>query len=136
MKYDFTTKQYVYTRVNGSEYRYEDEFPSIVQSFWTNDPVIWDLEKKITWDELAPSLQELIIRKLKFSDFGTVFQNRVLTIEANIANLDNRLTIEIDDRRNGDELLQNQIDSLKARMTSAESRLTVLENRMDEAEYG
>ncbi len=31
MKYDFTTNEYVYTRVNGSEYRYEDHFPAIVK---------------------------------------------------------------------------------------------------------
>ena len=125
MKYDFTTNEYVYTRVNGSEYRCKDDFPSIVQSFWTNDPVEWDLEKKVTWDELAPSLQELMIRKMKFSDFDTIFQNRIIKIEGDIVTLNNNLDVEINTRQLGDQLLQNQIDDLKRRMTAAEARLTV-----------
>ena len=134
MKYDFTTNEYVYTRVNGSTYRCLDSFPTIVQPMWTNNPNEWDLEKKITWDEIAPSLQELIIRKLKFSDLDNPLQTRIITMENNISTNAANILVEKNARINADQLLQNQVDSLKSRMSSAESRLTVLEDRMDEAE--
>jgi len=134
MRYDFSTNEYVLNRVDGSEYRWDDLFPGIVQDFWTNDPTIWDLENKVTWDEIAPSLQELIIRKIRFNDLHKSLQDRIIDDETNIAANTNAINNEINTRIAKDKILQDQVDDLKRRMTAAEKRITDLEARMDEAE--
>ena len=72
---------YLYTRLDGSQYEIEDPFPSLTSAYWKNTDINWDPEDKVTWDELAPSLQELIIRKIKWEDLHITLQKRWTELE-------------------------------------------------------
>ena len=70
-------EMYLYTRLDGSVYEIEDPFPTLTETYWKNTDINWDPEDKITWDELAVSLQELMIRKIKWEDLHSTLQTRI-----------------------------------------------------------
>ena len=74
-------QMYLYTRLDGSQYEVEDPFPDLTENYWKNTEINWDPEDKVTWDELAPSLQELIIRKIKWEDLHSTLQHRWTELE-------------------------------------------------------
>lgn len=134
MKYDSTTNEYIYTRVNGTEYRIKDPFPAITSTYWgQNEP--WNLEHKITWDEIAPSLQELIIYHIslvEWENLGPVLQARILADEETIKQNKESIKDEITDRIAADSDLQDQITTLSVTLTNTanalSARVTACEN--------
>ena len=137
MRYDTGSKQYEYTRIDGSVYKVEDPFPTITSTYWGSISQ-WNPEDKITWDEISPSLQELILRKIKFSDLHITLQNRILWIEselvrleAKIDDVDRRLHIEINNRIKQDEILQDQLDDHEDRIRELELRMANAEEEIE-----
>ena len=129
MKWDGT--DYIYTRVDGTEYRMKDPFPSLTRKYWNlNTP--WNLEQKITWDEIAPSLQELILvcRYIEWEDLGPELQERILKDEADILTNTEAITNEVSDREDAISDLQEQLNTLITNVTSMTNRMTSIETTM------
>lgn len=127
MKWDGT--DYIYTRVDGTEYRMKDPFPSLTKKYWNlNTP--WNLEQKITWDEIAPSLQELILvcRYIEWEDLGPNLQGILTGYQNGIQDNTNTINNEIDDRIEADEYLQEQITNLLEQVSAITNRITNVES--------
>ena len=141
MKYDFSANEYIYTRVNGTEYRLKDPFPSITSTYWgKNDP--WNLEHKISWDEISPSLQELILvhrDDIEWENLGPLLQARILSDEQSIKDNTKSINDEIADRKSADRVIQtnltaltNKVDNtLIPKLTELEGDISKLENTIN-----
>lgn len=127
MKWDGTN--YIYTRVDGTEYKMKDPFPSLTKKYWNlNSP--WNLEQKITWDEIAPSLQELILvcRYIEWEDLGPGLQGKILDDESKIESNAEAITNEISDREDAVDDLQEQLTSLITNVTAITNRISSVES--------
>ena len=127
MKWDGTN--YIYTRVDGTEYTMKDPFPSLTRKYWNlNTP--WNLEQKITWDEIAPSLQELIVEshKIEWDDLGPNLQSRISVDENNIEANTEAITNEVSDRETAIENLQGQLNTLVSNVTALTTRISTVES--------
>ena len=129
----YLSNNYIYTRVDGSEYKLTDPFPYITATYWGR-PDPWHLEDKITWDELAPSLQELIIRKIGWDDLKSDVTSRITDLETRVTTevnrLDSKINKEIQDRKDADAYLQEQMDQLRKRVEDLERRMDNVENEI------
>ena len=128
---DYTEdKEYQYTRVDGSIYTLEDPFPDITETYWGNTDLAWNPEDKISWDELAPSLQELILAKLKTEEANIEIDSLSDEIKnelAKIATLESSLFIETTERQESDKALDDKITQI----INFESRLDHVENEIE-----
>ena len=126
MNYDSDTKTYQYVRIDGSIHEMKDPFPSITETYWQKDDDQFNPEDKVSWDELAPSLQELIIddTPVEFDELSVDVQNKF-----------NRLSEFLDkDYLEQVKVFEDAIDLLESQIRTAvnlKDRVDVAENEIE-----